>query len=413
MSIVDKELYKGIAIIIDDGIKKEKAIDQIIAKIKEAGIPICEIDNLDFVEKSIENFVSINFIIIDWNMFENFPLERGATIPPQLREEIHKHVIEIIKKLKDICFAPIFIFTEENQRDIEDQIIPKLIDEKLYFKEEGKNFIYVRNKKDLLENNKLFEDIVDWIKKNPSVYVLKSWEKEFLQAQNIVFWNLYNKTPSWPKILWKCFEDEKENPDSCINDVIFRLIMANIFSLNVDRDIIIQSKGSPIINEIKELIKGTMYINGEIMGNKLYGLKPGDIFKLKGKYYLNIRPECDTVEKRIPSWKDAYCIVGQTFSSGQRKKLIEEGQYSEYCGFVEKIGSCFLFMLDNHDIVNFNFQKIEKIEITNEIIKKRLCRLLSPYITRVQQRFSSYIGRIGTLRLPIEIEHDILTLIKF
>lgn len=200
----DMELSRGIAFIIDDQIGKEDQIDKIIKKIRDKGIPTSEFTNLDSAGKSLAHITMANFIILDWKMFDISEEGDAIVIPGAVvRESAIQQVIDFIKKIKTVCFAPVFIFTTESESDIRDQIIPKLRDEHLYFDEEERNFIHVRNKTEILKDNQLFKQIGNWIKSTPSVYILKSWQKDFLKAQNEVFGNSIIRVPVGQKYFGK------------------------------------------------------------------------------------------------------------------------------------------------------------------------------------------------------------------
>ncbi len=391
------DLCRGVAFIIDDQIGNEEPINKIIEKIHEKGIPTSAFTSLSSAENSLDHMMLANFIILDWKMFDILEEDGGIVIPGAVAiESATQQVIDFIKKIKEVCFAPVFIFTNESEADIADQIIPKLRDENLYFDEEEKNFIRVSNKSEILKYNRLFKNIDKWIRSTPSVYLLKSWQKEFLKAQNEVFWELYNKSPSWPKILWESYEEEGEDPNSCLSEILLRLTTTKTI-LNMDKKTITKSSIKPNPDEIKEVIQKTRFQEGA----SLHGIKPGDIYKkTQGKYYLNIRPECDTAEGRDPNSENIYLIKGKKIPVKDLKD-----RHNEH-GFIPRINEALVFFLDGKDAVKFDFKSftIEKFE---EFKDKRICRLLPPHITDIQHKFASFIGRFGVPRLPKQIEEEI------
>lgn len=396
------DLLKGTAIVIDNGIETEENIKRIIKNIRENSIPLVSFDSLETAESSLPHWRMVNFIILDWKMVDlpdgdDVGVRMGATAIA----ENQRKVIDFIKKIKDVCFAPLFIFTTEPQEDIRDQIIPALKSNNLYFDEKERNFIFVKNKTDVLRKNKLFFIIKRWISDTPSIYLLKIWENELLKAKNKVFWDLYNASKGvWPKVLWEHFERENENPKICLNETIFQLVMSDSSLNDLDRKKIMRRKPKPELNEIKKIFRRTMF-----QENDLHGVKPGDIFKMGGKYYLNIRPECDTVEGRPQFANEIYVIEGDKLSSGQLERLRKK-QYSKI-GLIEKISEAFIFLLDDKDVVKFSFTRI-KIKQFSKLREQRICRLLPPYINNIQQRVNSYFGRFGIPRLPYKIEKELL-----
>ncbi|MBL7130829.1 MAG: hypothetical protein ISS45_05465 [Candidatus Omnitrophica bacterium] len=407
------DLLKGVAVVVDNGIDKEPNIDDIIAKIHDKGIPTTEFKDIASAEKCIDNLVMVNFVILDWKM-EELPSDAvstdisaiGVQAASVTISDAQKKVIDFIKKLKQTCFAPIFIFTNEDAGKIADDILAKLKEESLYFGQEGRDFIYVRNKTDILKDDKLFTEIDEWIHKTPSIYILKAWDKEFLKAKNEIFWDLYNKSNgSWPKVLWEHCEDEKEAPHSFINETIFQLILSRVTLQGLEKEKVTKLSKDPDLKEIKDIFRRIMFQDGELCGCQLDGVKPGDIFKDNGTYYLNIRPECDTVVGRTGTTCDVYLVTGVKVENEEVKKLIKD-QYSAG-GLHPKVNEAFVWLLEGDGIVKFVFKKVEPKKFS-DFKSKRLCRLLPPYITNIQQRFSSYLGRFGVPRLPKTIEKDIL-----
>lgn len=402
---VNIDMLKGITVVIDDGIGAggQDNINKIIERVHAKGIPTTEFKDIDTAEKCVQNLLTVNFIILDWKMESaSVELPAGVQAGQELTTAGKQRIVEFIKKLKDICFAPVFIFTNEAQSDIESDILDKLRKAGLYFDQEGRDFIYVRNKNDILQNDKLFTEINEWIHKTPSIYILKAWDKEFLKAKNEIFWDLYNKSNgSWPKVLWEHCEEEKEVPHSCINEVIFQLISSKVSLKDLDKGKVTTLNKAPDLKEIKDIFKRVMFQDGELCKGRLEGVKPGDIFKDNDKYFLNIRPECDTVSGRA-GCDTIYVICGTKVTEADLKNI----QYKELSGVIPKVNEDFIWLLDD-GIIKFNFKEVE-LRKFSENKDKRLCRLLPPYITNIQQRFSSYLGRFGIPRLPKAIEKDML-----
>src|SRR3990172_2865826 len=138
------ELFTGIAIVIDDEIGKKNAnINKLMKQIKNRHMPCVIYKTLPTIN-IIRHFNNISFLLLDWKL------------PPQLLKDsyvqrikvpstIHKSAIDdniaFLKKIKETCFVPIFIFTNENK----EVIINKLKENDLYT-DENPNFIFVKNK---------------------------------------------------------------------------------------------------------------------------------------------------------------------------------------------------------------------------------------------------------------------------
>ena len=218
--MVDLEICKGVAVVVDDKVDdKGKAPDlivKIVEKIKAKGIPICTYSSILSITQSLDNLSAINFLILDWDL--------QGKIDPELENQIlkpaqSKQVVSFIKKFKGHCFCPIFIFSNASVDDIK----ATLVAEELY--NEGKNnYIFIKSKKDLVRGENLFKIINSWVNSNPIIYALKTWEKSFIGAKNATYWKLFNTSSSWPKVLWETFEADSVDIESSFNDTIYRLI---------------------------------------------------------------------------------------------------------------------------------------------------------------------------------------------
>jgi hypothetical protein len=179
-----KELFNGIAVIIDDQYgKDDNNISQIVRQIKMENIPILPYTVLPDVAE-IEHFKSISFLLLDWNLLalNSDDILEGVRIPAREREEMEKKNIESIRILCQFCFCPIFIFSNENK----DEITTQLVDSKLFFTDKP-NRIFVEAKSELAGNGQLFKKIEKWLAETPSMYVLKKWSYEYQKTINAFF----------------------------------------------------------------------------------------------------------------------------------------------------------------------------------------------------------------------------------
>lgn len=392
---------KGTAVLIDDDFEseidkiKEIHLKNIIKGIEHENIPLVSFKNPKFATSFLAKFSNISFLILDWdyNPIED-ELDDSIQIGRSGKELKIERVLGFIEQFRQLYFAPIFIISNVDK----EEIIDTLKEKELFF-EKKINFIHVLSKKEVSEN--LFNTINDWINDNPPVLLLKIWENSLFLNKNKLFWELYNIAPSWPKILWKNYEKEGQDPKSSLNQLLFDLLFYQTHINKITNEEII-SDHELNVDEVRNIIRRTMYRKN--LGNEI--LKPGDIFKDENKYYLNIRPECDTIPRRRGEVTEAYVIEGEALNLTKRKDLKSNGFYNKKTGFHPKISECFLFLLDSNHIVRFDFNTLKKEEFNAEFINKRVYRLLPPYITKVQQRFSSYIGRFGVPRLPPEIEKE-------
>ena len=399
------DLNRGIAIIIDDKLHSEgDAINKISQIISAKGIPFCGYSNLKDASSCIQNFLSVNFVVLDWKL----SVPEGVPFNGAIRKANAKYNIEFIKEFQKYCFAPIFIFSAETEDDILDDLF-KHGGKELIGDDHSRNFILIKAKVDLIENDNLFKAVDEWVKNNPAIYTLKAWESSFMQSKNETFWHLFNRSPLWPKILWDNYSKDLVDEDINLMDVVNKNITSRTKFIRHEKEVIQGYKGVISKDEIKGVIQGVMYADNKVLSE--FDLQPGDIFKIDKNYYLNLRPICDTVIGRMEANGEGNQACDGDFYAIRGSKMSANNINDRYDKSLEMLNErsneIILYGVDGKDFFQFNFKKSYVFSYT-EHKSKRISRLLSPYINNVQQKYSSYIGRFGLPRMPIQIIEDLL-----
>jgi len=386
MSLAD--LFNGVAVLIDDEHDTEKNIKDLIAQIESKNIPIVLSKELLNTE-SIVNLRSISFLLLDWQLNV---LPKGVKGGAEERSNI-----EFLKEFSKKCFVPVFIFTNEDINHIKRLLIAN----GLYI--EGKpSCIFIKKKEDLI-GGKLFGEIETWLKENPSIYVLKEWEKGYNSAKNLLFREFFEISPFWPNILCTTFYEDKDNPSNSLGDIISKNLGARMLPINFQVNLDV-TKNVPS-SELKKVLEGERFIKnaGLISDN----ISTGDFFKYPGgKYFLNIRAECDCFPDRNKADAklddvDLYLLEGDILT----KKQTEDKYNKDYGQFLENDNEAVVFSMLEGKSFLFKFKDIT-IKKWGDLKDKRLGRLLPPYITRIQQRYALYSHRQGILRTPKEALQD-------
>ena len=196
-----EELFKGIAVIIDDEINDETSpIFKIKKLIEQRNIPVLTYTEGPRLE-IIEALSNVSFIVLDWEYLDSsFQTDMGEeriAIPATLHDDAEENLIKFIDGVINKIFVPTFIFTGHDSEKIKSKL-----KENDLWKEGNPNRIFIKQKADLDSEEKLFTSIKEWLKEMPSVYVLKEWEKTFNKTKNEMFLDLYGYSPYWVKIVW-------------------------------------------------------------------------------------------------------------------------------------------------------------------------------------------------------------------
>lgn len=401
MSVIVPHLFKGIAVVIDNGIGNEDAIDKILANIKAGGGHAIGLTQRPAEDYDLEHFSRVSFFIMDWNLAndENGPLPAGVKLPGGLNDAMVADNIAFLKRLSKNRHAPVFIFTNEEPSDVQEALST---DADLH-KSVQESHILVRRKVDVTD--RLYEVLEEWARAHPSVLTLKTWEKNYLRAANDLFIDLQNRTPYWPVLLWQTFGEDGVPPNVEMNRLLNRLVEARSELLDLDLDAFVEQvemhrkqDEADYRASMHKVLEGERFLRNERLQEGLYA--PGDVFAFpiqggKLSYYINVRAECD-------------CLRG---NDDMQLYLLQVKRVEDAAAQIDRKFGTFTSEKDNEAIVfammdgetysiRFKDMKIKTLKVMNKEGASRVGRLLPPFITRVQQRYASYVQRPGMPRIP-------------
>ena len=379
------ELLKGVALIVDDEIysQNNKNLRNLLKQIDSHKIPYLSYEQLP--SEYVRNFNNLSFVLLDWKLNASEGVRMGS--------QLVQANINFIKAIKDVCFCPIFIFSDENVDEIKDE----LANADLYDLEyENTNHIFVQNKKDLRGTKKLFNVLANWIKSNPSMYVLKEWENEYQKSKNNLFSDFYALHHAWPRVMWKTFKDDKVDPAVEISGMITNSINAMMSPFKLEPEILDKRAFKIEKTDIRRVIEGTKFIKNERI--HATDIAPGDVFKCSGgKYYINIRPACNCIPRNGTDINEIelYLLKGQKLSDNNLKKKYRK----EFGNFFEKDNEVIVFPIYDLKGFVFYFKDIINMKWGN-IASHRIGRLQAPCVNKIQQKYSAYLQRQGIARTP-------------
>ena len=396
------DLCKGPVVVIDDRIGKEgDLINRLIENIKNNKLPVLLYKSPDKARDELPGLLFSNFIILDWMFDEGGEPPIGVTRGDEAKALSEKGVIDFIRELKEICLAPIFILSAYDKG----RIISKLEDAKLGG--EIESYIFVENKDTLCKTpDSLVSKIEDWIKGSSHIYLAKWWTNELLSKNTALFWRLYESNADWPTLFYRSFKGE-EDPILALKDILGQLAISEVDVSSLEPSLLEKKLGQQNtkkeIESMKDLYRKLVYTeNREAIKEDIC---PGDIFKKDGKYYLNIRPECDTTKRAIEQGDDAiYLLPGEGRSPEDVKEANPD--YKKW-GILDKAPEITLQLLDDQSFVVFKKRELS-IESHSEWKKYKICRLVAPFTNDVRHRYASFLSRVGLPSYPRGILESLL-----
>lgn len=416
-----KDLFKGVAVVIDDEIyDNDKEIFKIVELLENENIPLLKYNDIPD-ENITSNFNNLSFILLDWELTPSISVSTEGSISgttettilkPQI-DTLGKKNVEFIKKIKTVTFAPIFIFSHLDPGGI----IEKLVDAGLYERDKS-NYIFIKNKNELIKDDKLFQEIGEWLRQTPSIYVLKEWEKSLNEAKTKLFWDFYGINHKWPSVLQKTFTDDGSDVNYELGNFIFKNIMARTEPIKFDEEILKLGDIDLTKDEIRKVLEAERFLKQDSLPDLPF---TGDLFKVykyelseeaiseKELYYLNIRPDCDIVRNSNP---ELYCLECEIIDETKINSTKSDQIVFDKGTFIEKTVNAYLPFADNGKIFRINFKVLKILKWNQELFPKqksgikrnfkqtRIGRILPPYITAIQQKYSFYLQRQGLPAIP-------------
>ena len=391
-----KDLMSGIGVVIDDAFDERRREPD-----EEGGAaePIFEIVrqfeqewNLPFYKTRQvppENMwpgllQSASFILLDWRLWP-----RGAD---HLEQAGVRTNLEFLDKAKDY-FVPVLIFTNENAEDVRTRLPTNVYPEE----SPEKSFVFVRHKADVLVGGELaFGDIERWVQGNASVYALKTWNRAFHAARKELFGSMYARSPDWPRVFWKAYEDDGVDPSSSLTHLINDSLRGRLQTGAFEAEILGEPAAEVRREDLQALIGETSFRPQQALPEDEIGC--GDTFRDQdGTYLLNLRPDCDCVPRDGAEADEVelYCVAGRGMADVGVRNRYRNGH------FEERIWESIAFSVHEGASVRFDFRKV-RIRKFSELKDQRIGRLLHPYLTKIQQRFGLYLQRQGLPRIPEE-----------
>ena len=291
-----------------------------------------------------------------------------------------------------------FIFTNEAKDDVIDKL------EQLYDgKNPDKNFIFIETKEALSGENDFTTKIRDWMSKNPSVYVLKTWEQVFYEAKRDLFSSMYDKSLDWPKVFWESYKGDNVDPNLSMINLINASLLGRIKVANnkFADELLIGDSQTVSKEDLQSVIEGISFIRGENLSGE--EIRSGDLFRVKeGEYLLNIRPDCDCVPRNGNNIDDVELYILECTELTNKTHPKITGTYNKKLkNFKETIAEAIQFPIDGGKTIRVDFKSLQ-IKKFSDLKSKRIGRLIHPYITRIQQRYALYLQRQGLPPIPQE-----------
>ncbi len=377
-----QELFTGIGIVIDDNVNVADSDDRIVKIVKyleeECHIPLVKYNDIPDVD-ILTHCRSINFILVDWSLL-NLPIGVSSS---ELENESHERILNFLKEVQAKCFAPVFLFSNEDIHSIKSQVL----------RVAGRLPILFKSKSDIIApNNKvLFWDALEeWFNERSSMYVQKAWNSSFEKARVSFMLSLNRTNQHWPKIICKSAELDSVNPSVEINNLIVQNLLSRMEPIEFDLEQIEKDTNLVKPQDLVPILEFQRFCPVDYISDHH---STGDFYEKDNKFWINIRPACDCVprEKFDENLYLLECLP-------HNKK---EQYNTEFGNHTEKDNEVIIGPILNNRYFSVKLKRFI-IGKLSEYRDSRKGRIQHPFITRIIQKYGLYIQRQGLPRIPLE-----------
>lgn len=388
---------RGIGVVIDDKVplSDEEVVDdsigEIVRQLKADGISLLRYKEIPS-EEEWNNFGGVAFMLIDWSLL---PSIAGVVAKSKMR----KRICDFIRALNAKAFAPIFIFSNQDENEIKQSLKANKIEVDV-----PNAYVLVRPKAEMRELDsegipKLFGEINSWIHATPAINLFTSWGKGVLEARNQMFAEFYGKSQNWPNLLWKAYKDDCDDPAYGLAQVMFDNLKARI-TCRFDSVPNVNVAGDDL-SALIDVLSLTVMMPASVLPGDQVGC--GDLFKIEnGKFWLVVSCDCDCIvhEGENREGKSIQVVRVDGGCEPQSDKMKE--RFSAEFGFLHKQNQSYLFPLLGKCYC-VSYKKLALISLSGLDIRKRIGRIIPPYITDIRQRLAQWNQRMGFPKLPSEL----------
>lgn len=369
-------------------------------EVKASGRPIAAYSGLPELS-DLDNWDGLALAVIDWDLTRSESHELGATVMEEVVTYTRERLIAFLQALLERYFCPVFIVSGLDPEAIRGYLIdaPDFPDEVVG----GRVRILPKEDGDLLP--KLERIVTD----DPVLAILRTWEKEYQAAKNLMFIDLAGWAKDWPAHLIYSSRMDGVDEHSELLETLYANLRQRVNPVEFDLASIDLTDVDSSVEAARRVVHGRRVLPG----NRLPPLTimPGDLFAQlsdddpDNALWLNLTPACYSVIRRGGKTIDPrlHLIRGVPIKvpSDSTTKESVEFERQRQAGRRSVIID---FLLEN-SAYKFMFDTLER-RFWSEIRDKRTGRLLSPYITDAQLRHGNYLTSEGLPRVRPELYRE-------
>lgn len=324
-------------------------ICDIVKKLKEDGVPLLRCREIPNHEEW-DNLGNVAFMLIDWALINPGVAVEDSSDDEDSSDEVDvditllaKSICEFIKSFHRKAFAPIFVFSNQENEEIK----KALTDNGIVVDVPGA-YVLVKPKQEMAELDadgtpKLFKEINNWIQTTPTIKLFTSWGNDVLMARNQMFAEFYNKSHNWPSLLWKAYEEDDDDPSQGLSQVMFDNLRGRV-KCNISEMPEVAPDERTIV-ALTDLLSLTVMLPNNSLPSKQIGC--GDLFPNGDqKFFLVVSCDCDCIVRKDESADNKLVQVVTIDDGCKRTSNAMQERFSKRYGLLHKTNKSYIFPIE-------------------------------------------------------------------
>lgn len=405
-----RRLIDGVVVVFDDESRTEGSdAKTLIDELRSLGFPV-----VDYIEpparnkQLMRNIHGASCVVFDWNFSgeakslvddDGNPIGRLGQSDREAYAESER--IDSLKLILKNTYCPVFFVTQEAIEPI-----ALKLDGAGICKNGTHPRILFCNKMDLRTNAKQFwNKIAEWLSQAQPIYTLKTLEQAARMARQETFIAL-ERHPDWPMVLWGAYKNDGEDASVALSEFICRQItQRTIYKCVFSKRMMMSSSATG--EGVEEILAADRYM--EIPATSREPFVAGDVFEINCRWFVNVRATCDTI-RCDPA--ELYLLPCYDILALPEDYDINAHEVHDQGGQLVRWDKSFIIpcSISGKTVeVDFSRLNVQKISVDE---RKRIGRILPPFLTRLQQLFGAYVIREGLPVTPEPLRQRVLNELK-
>lgn len=374
-------VFAGPVVFIDDEVDTpDSPAFMLIEKIKSSGLPVIPYRLPPDPESNVfKNWRGLAFLVLDWDFVSSEISQALRAGGSQLDERNNLSVERFLARFLKEIFCPVFLISDKP----ESAIRSKLIESNLFLEAHLDARVKILSKAAV--EHDLFAQLENWVIENGSMLLLGVWEAEYERAKNQLFGDFHALIPAWPSAFWRAAQKDNIDPSFELVSVITANLLNRINAIAFDERAILSQQVTMSGTTLRRVLQGRTVLARTGLHDGV--IMPGDFFAVEGDdqaepdVWINLSPACHTIAGR-----------GDVAELDDVEVYLVKARPTDYPTSQNSLGkleasnpnkSVIHALLGDHPYVaEFKDARIAR---WGEVGRRRIGRILSPYITKLQQ----------------------------